>query len=456
MDSISNDDDGQSFNQGPTEPNRVIVFSRLPQSGLTKTRMIESLGADRAADLQHALTSLTLSVVDKFRSMSPCDLEVRFAGGDKSQMRKAFGHDRYYLPQIGENLGERLVDAFASAFANGAKRIVAIGSDCPDINPEILQDAIESLAKADVVVGPAIDGGYYLIGLSSNRPEIFESIDWANDNVRQQTIQNAKRSNCKVHQLRTLSDVDNPEDLVHCRRYPDQFKRVLPKSRDGLLSIIIPTLNEAKRIDQTLARVIQTPNVEVVVADGGSSDDTIAIARSMGAAVVSANRGRGRQMNAAAAIAGGDALLFLHADTELPESFDQNIRATLARGAIAGAFSLRIDGDRLGLRMIERAVNLRSRFLNRPYGDQGLFVASSWFYQVGGFPNWPLMEDVELCRRLRRRGTIAMANATVKTSARRWSQLGLVKTTVVNQVCIAGYWCGVKPETLHHWYRSRL
>lgn len=437
------------------KPHRVIVFSRYPEPGVTKTRMIPALGAERAARLQQSLTKLTLDVASDYRSSHPCDLEVRFAGGDSKRMRRAFGTDKRYLSQQGESLGERLVDAFAVAFNEGATRVLVIGSDCPEIDPTILDEAMEALSHADVVLGPAIDGGYYLIGLNANQPHLFQGIEWGSENVLRQTVEKAKQSRCKVHRLQTLSDVDYPEDLVVCRRFPETFDNVLPQTREGVLSVIVPTLNEERCIEQTLRRIVGLLNVEVIVADGGSEDSTIDIARQLGATVVLVNPGRGRQMNAGAAMASGDVLLFLHADTQLPDSFHQHVRATLEQDAIAGAFSLRIDGDRLGLRWIEYGVNFRSRFLGRPYGDQGLFVSANRFFKVGGFPNWPLMEDVELCQRLRKQGTILLAGAAVTTSARRWLRLGILKTTLINQLCIAGFCLGIQSDTLHRWYRSR-
>ncbi|WP_404309470.1 TIGR04283 family arsenosugar biosynthesis glycosyltransferase [Neorhodopirellula lusitana] len=434
---------------------RVIVFSRYPEPGVTKTRMIPALGPERAALLQQALTKRTLDVVNRFGADHPCDLEVRFAGGESARMSLMFGAGLSYRSQSEGDLGQRLVDAFATAFKEGVTRVVVVGSDCPEIDSAILDEAINALSHADVVLGPAIDGGYYLIGLSTNQPHLFQQIDWGGVNVFRQTIEKAKQSRCKVHCLRTLSDVDYPEDLVVCRRYPEAFEKLLPRTREGVLSVIVPTLNEERRIEQTLCRAVGLPNVEVIVADGGSEDSTIDIARQMGAAVVSANPGRGRQMNAGAAISSGDVLLFLHADTQLPDSFHQHVRANLQHGAIAGAFSLRIDGDRFGLRGIEKGVNIRSNFLGRPYGDQGLFVSASRFFKCGGFPNWPLMEDVELCRRLRKQGTISLAEAAVTTSARRWMHLGILKTTFINQLCIASFYLGVSPTKLDRWYRSR-
>ncbi len=438
-----------------TKTDRVIVFSRFPEPGITKTRMIPALGAEGAARLQKVLTERTLYAAREYCSDRSTDLEVRFAGGDAQRMANLFGADRRYLPQQGSDLGERLIDAFASAFSAGAERVVVIGSDCPGLESSVLDAAMKALSQEDVVLGPAIDGGYYLIGLKENRPELFQGIDWGNEGVLRQTVDKAKRSRCSIYRLRPLSDVDFPEDLVACRRYPNAFANVLPLARSGVLSIIVPTLNEAQRIEQTLHAIIGRPDIEVIVADGGSVDATKPIAERMGAKVVSASPGRGRQMNAGAAIASGDVLLFLHADCMLPEGFHELIRSTLSVRVVCGAFTLKIDNDRAGLRWIERGVEFRSRFLSRPYGDQGLFLTAESFFRIGGFPNWPILEDVELCHRLRKHGKISIANAAMTTSARRWLTLGLWRTTLLNQFCIAGYCVGVSPETLNRWYRSR-
>ena len=430
------------------------MFARFPEAGQAKTRLIPALGPERAAQLQAALTRRTLDVARRLCSVRPCDLEVRFAGGDVSRMCSLFGTEHQYLAQQGNGLGERLELAVSTAFRAGAKRVLVIGTDCPELEPAILDEAFEALSHADVVLGPAIDGGYYLIGMRANQPELFRGIVWSTQNVLRQTVKNAGRAQFSVRQLRPLSDVDYAEDLLACRRVSGAFSDVLPVMRPGLLSIVIPTLNEKRTIEQTLRPIVGLKDVEVIVVDGGSGDATTDIARRMGIHVVPVRPGRGRQMNAGAALASGEVLLFLHADTKLPGGFQEHVWSTLDRGAVAGAFPLRIDDEHSGLRWIEWGANLRSRYLQMPYGDQGLFVRSELFHRIGGFPNWPLMEDYELCRRLRRHGRILLAPAAVSTSARRWMKLGLWRTTFINQLCIAGFRLGVSPERLARWYSS--
>ncbi len=220
--------------------------------------------------------------------------------------------------------------------------------------------------------------------------------------------------------------------------------------------MVIPALDEAGTIQGALAAARHYPGVEVIVADGGSRDGTAAVAAALGARVVTARPPRSVQMNAGAAAAGGGILLFLHADTRLPEGFPGQVRHTLASpGVAAGAFRLRIDSSAAGLRLIERVANWRSRRLQMPYGDQALFMSRDRFWDLGGFPVLSLMEDFELVRRLKRRGRIALAGGCVTTSARRWLRLGVAKTWLINQSIIAAYRLGVPTDRLAAWYRSR-
>lgn len=433
-------------------PDRIIVFSRYALPGQAKTRLISAIGAEKAAELQVQMSRQTINMAREFCSSLSCEVEVRFAGGDADLMANQIGVSARYVAQVGIHLGERLTQAVENAFREGTQRVVVVGADCPELNREDLQNAFQSLLNCDVVLGPARDGGYYLIGLKTNRPQLFQGIEWGSEWVLNQTLARAKAAKLRVGQLPIRSDVDHPEDLLICRRMAPLFAEVLPKTEPGLLSIIIPTRNEASGIERTLSPLVSLPHVEILVADGGSEDATVEIARSLGVRVIRTRPGRGSQMNVAAAQAQGEALLFLHADTRLPANFQKHVWEILAQGAIAGAFRLRIDDRRALLRVVEWGANLRSRVRQMPYGDQGLFLKAETFYQLGGFPNWPLMEDYEFCRRLRRRGKIRLACASVMTSARRWKRLGVIRTTLRNQLCIAAYLAGISPQRLARWY----
>jgi rSAM/selenodomain-associated transferase 2 len=221
------------------------------------------------------------------------------------------------------------------------------------------------------------------------------------------------------------------------------------------ISIIIPTLNEAENITAAIATTQPSSNTEIIVVDGGSQDDTVPIAQSLGVKVISSSPSRAVQMNTGAAVASGEILLFLHADTRLPIGFDEMIATALQQPkVVAGAFALRIDGALAGLRWVETGVNWRSRWLQMPYGDQAIFITKSVFQKNGGFPELAIMEDFELIRCLKRIGRITILPVPVITSARRWIQKGVWKTTLINQIVIIAYLLGVQPERIRQWYRQ--
>ncbi len=220
------------------------------------------------------------------------------------------------------------------------------------------------------------------------------------------------------------------------------------------LSIIIPTLNEGGRLAATLGALPE--GVEVVVADGGSRDATQAIAREHNALLVISGPGRARQMNNGARAAGGEMLLFLHADTLLPEDFQGEVEDCLGRdGAVAGAFRLQLVGEKKGLGLIAWGANLRSRILQRPYGDQALFMGRKVFFEVGGFPDVALMEDYMLVSALRQRGGVVLSEKSVQSSGRRWQSQGLIRTTLVNQLVVGGFLLGLSPDFLAQIYGVR-
>lgn len=429
---------------------RLIVFARYPSPGFAKTRLIPTLGAERAAQLQRRLTEHTLKIGMEFQARRKAFVDVRFTGCSPVEMQDSFGHEWFsYLPQCDGDLGDKLHHATVEAFASGATKVVVIGTDCPDLGPEFLEQAFRALNRCDVVLGPAADGGYTLIGMKAPCRELFLNIDWGTDRVLAQTRRACSNLKYAVQQLVTLSDIDYPEDLLVCRRLSPIFDDILPTailptaSNTRLISIVIPTLNEAQRLKATLAPLLGLENIEIIVVDGGSSDGTIEIAKQLSVRVISSSKGRGRQMNAGAALASGEVILFLHADTQLPTEFVDHVWQVLNQGSIAGAFRLRIGGQSIGKRIVEWGTQLRSRWRQLPYGDQAIFVRASDFYRMQGYRNLPLMEDYEFCQRFRRQGRIALANAEVQTSDRRWKKLGILRTTFRNQCCILAYHCGI-------------
>lgn len=222
------------------------------------------------------------------------------------------------------------------------------------------------------------------------------------------------------------------------------------------LSVVIPALDEAERIGGVLAglQAMRGRGTEVIVVDGGSRDTTPAIAQPLADRVISAPRGRARQMNGGAAAASGDVLLFLHADTLLPADADQHVRAALESGArVWGRFDVRIEGRARMLRVVAAMMNLRSRLTGIASGDQALFVTRAAFDAVGGFPEQPLMEDVELARRLLTNSRPLCLRGPALTSGRRWETRGVWRTIFLMWGLRWLYARGESPARLAERYR---
>ena len=220
-----------------------------------------------------------------------------------------------------------------------------------------------------------------------------------------------------------------------------------------IISIIIPTLNEEKHLPATLTGLADRKDIELIVVDGGSEDRTRETAVDLGARVILSSRGRGHQLNRGTEASKGELLLFLHGDTILPQNFSDAVRETMQNGYAAGAFSLNIDSSAKRLALVATCANLRSRLCRMPYGDQGIFTSRENFDRIGGFREVPIMEDFIFMRSIRKLGKIHILKEAVSTSPRRWDNMGIIRTTCINQIIVAGYWCGVPLPTLAEIYQ---
>ena len=199
-----------------------------------------------------------------------------------------------------------------------------------------------------------------------------------------------------------------------------------------IISIVIPTLNEANCIEQTLEALqpYRGENLEIILVDGGSHDDTMALINSLTDLRLESKRGRASQMNFGASKAGGDYLMFLHADTRVPKNAFESLKNTLSQGTIWGRFDIALSGKSLPLRVVERLMNWRSRWSGIATGDQAIFVRSDAFKDVGGFPEIPLMEDIALSKKLKRIAKPKCLNEKVVSSSRRWEAQGIFRRVV--------------------------
>ncbi len=428
---------------GRAAPERLIVFARWPVPGATKTRLIPALGALPAAELQRRMTLRTMDAARRWAGPADRQIEVRHAGGTGRDMRRWLGSGPCYRRQAGEDLGRRMAAAFRSAFDEGCRRPLLIGTDCPGVTPELLDEATAALAERDLVLGPSRDGGYWLIGMARPLP-VFHGVQWSTASVLSRTLERARRQGLRVHLLPELSDVDLPADLSHAGGLLEPGRPVI--------SVVIPALNEAGHIEAAV-RSADAPGVELIVVDGGSTDGTPERAERLGARVLPSAPGRARQQNAGAAAARAETVLFLHADTLLPDGWQGDVfTALLDPTAAGGGFLWRTDLEGLCMRVARHFVRLRTIYGRQPWGDQAIFARKRAFDAVGGFPDVPLAEDWDFVRSLRRRGRLVAVRREVITSARRWKRVGVVRGFVTNRLILLGCRLGLPRRWLRKLY----
>lgn len=435
------------------ETARVMVMARYPTPGAGKTRLVPALGEEGAARTARELGVHALARLRPLAASRDAIVEVHNAGGSRAELREWLGTWPRFVPQPTGGLGDKLAAAFAHAFGDRAGRAVAVAADCPAIRASLVREALDALASADVVLGPATDGGFWLLGVrreaAAQVPRLLAEVEWGTSRVLEQTRANAAAAGLELRLSTQLADVDRPEDLQAWERL-----RAAAFEPPRTVSVVIPALDEEAHVAAAVASARDGGAAEVIVADGGSRDGTVAAARAAGARVVAAPRGRAPQMNAGAAAATGEVLLFLHADTLLPAGFARAVLDALAApDALSGAFAFRVADDCRMRSLVELAGRARLAIFRVPYGDQALFVRADTFADLGGYREQPIMEDWELARALRRLGGMRLLREGAVTSGRRWTGPGLVTSTLAYLAVIGAYRLGADPAVLDGWRR---
>ncbi len=221
-----------------------------------------------------------------------------------------------------------------------------------------------------------------------------------------------------------------------------------------MISVIIPVLNEAKILDKTLSQLQpELKKHELIIVDGGSTDNSVGIAKQYGKVVIS-ERGRAKQLNAGAAAATGDILVFLHADVWLEPGAFTSVEKTISLGYVGGGFLQKIDNRGLLYRIIEITADMRGKYQKIYYGDSGIFISKEDFQRIEGFPDVPIMEEIEFSKKMRKLGKTRLVKPRIHISARRWQKRGIIRTTVTNWFITLLYNCGYSLDRLAQLYKD--
>lgn len=405
--------------------NAVIIFTRVPIPGQTKTRMMPTLAPQQCEQLH------TCFLKDIRCACEQCgaDIYVCYTPDEEKYQEKIaeiLGKGKMYFPQDGEDLGNRMYHAFEVVLKKGYDSCLLIGTDVPELQTSCLEKAFQVLDKKDVVFGKTADGGYYLVGMKTLYPQVFGLEQYGHSSVFRETLDRLQSENITVGYTTELCDMDTPLDLQIYRKHMRDDHR-LGQTETGKyvsdiakVSIVIPVYNEEKLIIplQKQLSALKT-RCEIIFVDGGSTDRTVSLIEP-GYKVLYAGKGRASQMNKGAAESTGDILFFLHCDSELPDGALEEIRNVM-HSHHAGCFGIAFHSRSPLMNICRIISNHRVKDRKVMFGDQGIFIDRELFLEMGMFPEIPIMEDYQLSLTLKKAGIkLGMAGRRIYTSDRRF------------------------------------
>jgi hypothetical protein len=401
----------------------IIILTRVPIAGKTKTRLMPVYTAKECAEIHAAFLKDIYTECKKTEK----DIFIFYTpDGAKEILTNLLGTNKNLYTQTGDNLGERMLNAIQFVLTKNFDACVLIGSDIPEISAEILSSAFLLLKDSDVVMCPVSDGGYCLVGMKQVIRNAFELQNYGTTTVFESTVKQLTENNHTVALLPTLNDIDTPQDvLAFLKRLQTNKNTKYKNTREYFtthkkISVIIPIYNEAKQIIQLQNELQKLPACEIIFADGGSTDETLDLIDKQ-YTVIKTDKGRAKQMNAAAHISSGAILFFLHADSIIPNNTEQKIQEA-TRQYRFGCFRIAFNSQGLFFAICTFMSNLRATVFKYPFGDQGIFVERNLFFESGGFPDIPIMEDYQFSINMKnKKEKLVVINEKIISSARRFN-----------------------------------
>ena len=401
----------------------IIIFTRVPEPGKTKTRMMPHLSPVQCARLH---TCFLKDIVTECRD-SGADVFVSYTPEEERKtLKKILGEAKGWISQTGEHLGERMYRAMKEVLDRKYDSCLLIGADVPELKAKSLKKAFALLETKDVVFGKTTDGGYYLAGMKRPVKEAFSLDAYGHGKVLEETVLEIEAAGFSVGFTDTLSDMDTPGDLRGYRKRMLEDVRLKESAAGRYLakiskiSIIIPIYNESRTIEKMQSQLLPLlGKCEILFVDGGSTDDTLEKI-SPRFQVIRSEKGRARQMNRGAEQSTGDILFFLHCDSELPDHPLERIRKVM-RDHRAGCFGIAFHSRNFFMFTCRVISNHRIKDRRVMFGDQGIFLDRDLFFEAGKFPEIPIMEDYQFSLTLKEMGVkLGMADRRIYTSDRRF------------------------------------
>lgn len=401
----------------------LIIFTRVPVPGQTKTRLMPYFTPKQCAKLHMCF----LKDIAKMCEQTDAEVFICHTPEDRDGiLHQIFGEHAEYFLQTDDGLGERMYVAIEEVLKKGYESCVLIGTDVPEVRDGDILQAFEILETRDVVFAPVKDGGYYLVGMKKARREVFEQKTYGHGEVLRETLRGLEDRGISVELADEKHDIDTREDLAAFRNRMRENRELQQTEtgkylmRTSKVSIIVPIYNEETTIEALLSQLrLLKDKCEILLVDGGSTDRTLEYIDA-DFKVLHSEKGRAKQMNLGARESTGDILFFLHCDSELPEKPLEQIRYVM-KDYRFGCFGVAFHSKNFFMFTCRVISNHRIKDRKVVFGDQGIFIDRELFFEIGMYPEIPLMEDYQLSLTLKERGEkIGIARKRIYTSARRF------------------------------------